>query len=141
MDLSIREPDFEFEVPGKVQSKQRARIFTNIHGKIRGKTPDETVNYENFIRMCFLKKYRNIVPSPYPLEIIILAYFVKPKNNKHQYPITVKLDVDNIGKIVMDALEEVAYHNDKQVLECFVGKYWGEHESLFVSINRYRKEK
>lgn len=37
---------------------------------------------------------------------------------------TTKPDVDNVGKLVMDALNGVAYHDDKQVVDLHVERDW-----------------
>ena len=39
---------------------------------------------------------------------------------------TLKPDTDNIAKIVCDALNGVAYHDDKQITSLTVDKVWAE---------------
>lgn len=124
-----------FEIPGKVRGKQRARIFQDVNsGKMRGRTPDETVNYENWVKMCFLKKYRQTAPTSEPLEVHIHSYFVRPKTNKKREPVTVKTDLDNICKSVLDALNGLVYADDRQVVRLHASKQWGDVEHVAVHI-------
>ena len=37
------------------------------------------------------------------------------------YP-TVKPDADNLAKVFLDAMNEIAYHDDKQVVDCVIRK-------------------
>lgn len=48
------------------------------------------------------------------------------------YP-TKKPDVDNIIKIIADALNGVAYNDDKQIVMCSCGKYYTDAEP-FVCV-------
>ena len=124
-----------FEVPGKVRGKQRARIFFDGNsGKMRGKTPEQTVNYENWVKMCFLQKYRQVEPTSEPLEVHISAFFVRPKSNKKKEPVTVRTDLDNIAKSILDALNGLVYVDDRQVVRLHASKEWGDVERVWVQI-------
>ena len=46
----------------------------------------------------------------------------------------VKCDWDNIGKIVCDALNGIAYHDDKQVVDGQVRKFYSEQPRVVVTI-------
>lgn len=46
----------------------------------------------------------------------------------------VKRDCDNIAKIVLDALNHIAYHDDAQVVELVVCKWYGEQPRVDVLI-------
>jgi Holliday junction resolvase RusA-like endonuclease len=130
---------YEFVIPGKVKGKQRARVFMNENsGKMTAKTPEETVNYENWVKLCFLKNYRKVLPITEAVSVDIVAYFVRPKTNKNSSPITVRTDVDNIAKAVLDALNGLAYIDDKQVCRLSVKKEWSVEESVTVSIGVIR---
>lgn len=134
----------EFKIPGKPGTKQRAR--KGQHGFY---TPEQTVNYEDFIKWIYLKK-KNRLWFTGPLMISIVAYFKTPKSSqvktdkmlsgviKH----TVKPDVDNILKIVMDGLTGAAYADDKMVTECYRLKkvYTNEAERVEVILTSYINE-
>lgn len=127
-------------------------ISFTIYGEPRGKgrprftkagiayTDSETCAYENRVRAAYLSVARGVAPIPagIPVEVHIAAYFGIPKNltKRAQYDIasgrklpTKKPDIDNIIKIICDALNPVvdkktmqiifpgAWHDDSQVTD------------------------
>lgn len=121
-----------FIVPGKAIGKQRPRFarqgnFTKVY------TPEKTVNYENWIKQCFISKYPNFKPLENPLRIHVRAFLFQAKSNRMPKP-TIKPDADNILKSIADGLNGLAYIDDKQIVACVVEKYWGEIESVKIEI-------
>ena len=53
---------------------------------------------------------------------------------------TKKPDIDNILKVVADALNGVAYLDDVQVIEVNADKTYSEEEGLLVTVREYVKE-
>lgn len=47
---------------------------------------------------------------------------------------TKKPDWDNIGKIVTDALNKIAYRDDSQVVACRVEKWYGPIPEVIVTL-------
>ena len=127
-----------FIVQGKVQAKQRPRF----NGKF-AYTPKETIAYENWVRTCFLEKYRGQQPLEKPLKEKIIKYYEVPKSaskkkkqqmlNDEIYP-TVKPDTDNIAKSILDSLNGIAYLDDKQVVKLEVEKYYSQNANVAVMI-------
>lgn len=127
-----------FNVAGKVQAKQRPRF----NGKF-AYTPKETIAYENWVRTCFLDKYRGMKPLEKPLKVKIIAYYDIPKStskkrqqqmlNDEIFP-TVKPDTDNIAKSILDSLNKIAYLDDKQVVKLEVEKYYSTNANVAVMI-------
>ena len=123
-----------FFVPGKPQGKSRPRFSRNVVY-----TPKETLQYEKHIASCFTG---NMLQGP--LFVDITAFFSIPKSyTKAQRKAiedgilapTKKPDADNIGKVVMDALNGVAYEDDKQIIDLRVTKkYTGAQEGLGIII-------
>lgn len=77
------------------------------------------------------------------LDMRIVAYFPIPKSTskkKRQLMLegqirpTKKPDFDNIGKIVCDALNTVAYHDDVQIVDAQVRKFYSEEPRVVVTI-------
>lgn len=128
-----------FNIPGKIQAKQRPRF----NGKF-AYTPKETVNYENWVKACYLEKYRNEKPFEKALEVNIIAFFEIPKSvskkkkeqmlNNEINP-TTKPDTDNIAKSILDSLNGIAYLDDKQVVDLRVRKQYAEVPSVSVWIS------
>lgn len=128
----------KFTVPGTPQGKQRPRVTRN--GTY---TPQKTVDYENLIKIMYINTTRHIFNNKEPLAVVIDAYFepVKSTSKKKRkqmldgliYP-TKKPDSDNIGKVVCDALNEVAYGDDTQVVRLEVNKLYSEIARVEVEI-------
>lgn len=128
----------KFTVLGPPQGKQRPRVTRN--GTY---TPQKTVDYENLIKIMYINTTRHIFNNKEPLAVVIDAYFepVKSTSKKKRkqmldgliYP-TKKPDSDNIGKVVCDALNEVAYGDDTQVVRLEVNKLYSEIARVEVEI-------
>lgn len=125
-----------FEVPGKPQGKARARTT-----KFGSYTPEKTVLYENLIKVCYRQVSDYI--SDKPLHITIEAVFEPVKSvSKAQREAmlsglikpTKKPDIDNIAKVVLDALNGVAYRDDTQVIELDLIKSYGPFAKLNVIV-------
>ena len=70
--------EYHFRIMGKVKAKQSVKF-----GKNGVKyTPDDMVNYANWVKMSFLKEYPGHLPSEldgYNLTVQIYVYFQYPK--------------------------------------------------------------
>lgn len=135
-----------FIIQGKVQAKQRPK-FNRFSGKAY--TPQQTVNYENWVKICFLEKYKNKELMEKPLKVTINAFFEIPKSiskKKRQQileneilPI-VKPDTDNIAKSILDSLNGIAYKDDKQVVKLEVNKFYNDIPFVSVIIEEIENE-
>lgn len=113
-------------VEGKIKGKARPRVF-NGHAV----TPKDTVNYENWVRLNYKEQCGKYLEGPIKAKII--AYYKIPKSypkkriesilERQEQP-TKKPDADNIGKIVLDSLNDIAFHDDSQIVELTVIKRW-----------------
>lgn len=126
-----------FEVMGMPQGKARART-----GKGFSYTPEKTELYENLIKISYLAaENRKTFFDKEPVEMYITALFPIPKSTtkkdrekirkKELFP-TKKPDADNIAKVICDALNGVAYHDDTQVVKLTVRKAYTEDEPKVV---------
>lgn len=141
-----------FEIPGKPQGKARARTFYNPRiGRSQSVTPVKTKLYENWIKQCFLEKYGNLqIAKDIPLEVYIDAYFEIPKSTskKNREKILTgelmpckKPDADNIGKVICDALNGIAYYDDAQIVKMHITKKYTESNArVLVGIYKFEKE-
>lgn len=127
-----------FTIPGKVQAKQRPRF----NGKF-AYTQRETVAYENWVKTCYLEKYKGQKLLEKPLKVKIIAYYDIPKSTSKKkqkmmldneiFP-TIKPDADNIAKSILDSLNGIAYLDDKQVVKLIVEKYYATIANVAVMI-------
>lgn len=132
-----------FIVEGKPQGKARARTFYNARvGKMQSITPEQTKSYEDLIRWSY-KAAGGQYMGEKVLQVHIQAFYPIPKAfNKSQKKAasseelrpTTKPDCDNIIKVVLDALNGVAYYDDKQVVCVSCNKYYGESGYLHITI-------
>lgn len=133
-----------FIVEGKPQGKARARTFYDRNtGKMRSVTPEQTKSYEDLIRWSYVAAGGQYLGDKV-LQVDIQAFYPIPKSfNKakrhaatfEQIRPTSKPDCDNIVKVVLDALNGVAYYDDKQVVCVSCNKYYGERGYLHISID------
>lgn len=137
-----------FTVPGEPQGKARARTYYNPKaGHSVSHTPDNTVLYENLIKMYYQNE-SNLIFGDSPLSVTIRAYFRPAKSTPKGklsdmlhgliFP-TKKPDSDNIAKVVLDALNGVAYRDDKQVVHLEIYKIYGESPRIEVEIETLEK--
>ena len=126
-------------IPGKPLGKQRPRVLrTGI-----AYTPKETVHYETFVKMLYLEQHAGKKPFTGPVYLMISAYYQIPKSaskkrkkamEEQAIMPTIRPDVDNITKIIMDALAEVAYEDDKQIVSCCINKLYSDEPKVIVNI-------
>jgi Holliday junction resolvase RusA-like endonuclease len=120
-----------FVVPGEVKGKGRPK-FTTCGKFARAYTPQQTANYENWIKTCFINQFPNFKKYKGALQICVRAYFIKPKSNKSLY-VTKKPDADNIFKC-LDALNGIAWDDDKQIVNAEIEKKWGFENKLEIYV-------
>ena len=111
-----------FDVWGKVRGKGRPRFARGGHAY----TPKATRDYERAIREAF-ENAPERPPEPFsgPIAVCIMTYRQLPKSTPKSVtsePDTHKPDVDNVAKIVLDALNGVAWLDDAQVTSLTVAK-------------------
>lgn len=122
-----------FKVIGNPQGKQRPRF--NLKTKTIY-TPKDTVVYENNVRQAYIAAGGEMISKTKPIGIAIEARFIRARTNKKSAP-TLKPDADNIAKIVMDALNGVAYKDDSQVVDICVYKTWAVGMDSYVKVEVY----
>lgn len=141
-----------FHVPGKPQGKARARTVRNREtGRTMTYTPEETVLYENLIKAMYINAARGDGFAKFgkgtPVKLVVRIRYAPPasasKRKREQmlagevYPLK-KPDIDNIIKVVADALNGIAYHDDAQVMTVNAKKVYSAQEGLDVTVSEYR---
>lgn len=138
-----------FLVEGKPQGKARARTFYDKRvGKMRSVTPEQTKSYEDLIRWSYKAAGGQYLGEKL-ISVDIQAFYPIPQSfskKKRQSAVfeelrpTTKPDCDNVIKAVLDALNGVAYYDDKQVVSVSCNKYYGETGCLKITIKELLKE-
>lgn len=115
-----------FTVRGKLRGKGRPR-FSRRTGAVY--TPKETVLYEHLIRDEYIAAGGKTLNGAIRIRIDIYHGISKSFSKKKRAallsstePIMKKPDVDNITKIVLDALNGIAYADDVQVIQTIATK-------------------
>lgn len=115
-------------VDGKIKGKARPRFFNG-----RAITPKDTVNYENWVKMCYQQQGGKYLKGSIKAEII--AYYKIPKSYTKKRTKAIKdglehpnkkPDLDNIAKIILDSLNKIAFDDDAQVVDLKVSKRYTE---------------
>lgn len=133
-------------VEGKVEGKGRPR-FRKVGDFVQTYTPKNTRYYEKMIADAYKEQSGVVFPTEMPLKLRIRAImgipstFTKKKKSRaiqgELRPIK-KPDADNIAKSVLDALNGVAYADDKQVVDLGIKKYYGEVERVEIEIQEVK---
>lgn len=122
---------------GKPQPKERPRVY-----KGHGITPTRTKNYEAMIAKVWATNY----PEQAKGDLIVKTAFYMPtpvswsRTNKEKAERglirpSVRPDIDNLVKIVLDGLNGVAFVDDKQVVELTAVKYYSATPRTDIAID------
>lgn len=118
--------------------------FSTYGGRITARTPQRTVAYENLVKMEYKAQAGLQFPDDAMLSVRIFAYLSIPKSvsKKKRTAMleglirpTKKPDHDNIGKIVCDALNGIAYRDDAQIVDSLVRKFYSDKPCVLVEIS------
>lgn len=95
----------DLTIPGDPQSKGRPRVY---HG--HGITPQKTRDAENRVYTEWRRKYADLPPYDGPVSITITFWMATRQGR----------DWDNLAKLLTDALNGVAYMDDRQIIDASV---------------------
>jgi Holliday junction resolvase RusA-like endonuclease len=132
----------KFTIPGEPKGKGRPK-FLRQGNFVRTYSPETTVNYENWVKICFQEAKQEKLADNFQLSATIKCYFGIPKSvtkkNKESclnggLRPTKKPDIDNIAKIILDALNGLAYTDDKNIVDCKIEKWFAEEPRVEVEI-------
>lgn len=133
---------FNITVPGKPMGKQRPKAtskgrFTKVY------TPKETISYENLVIAMFQQTYPNAKPLEGEVRGFIRAFYPIPlsTSKKRKQAMLegvirpqVKPDLDNIEKIIYDALNGIAYTDDSHITEMTISKHYSNNPRVEIKI-------
>ena len=84
------------------------------------------------------------------LDVRVMAYYTIPKSISkkkrqamldHKVRPTKKPDFDNIGKVICDSLNGIAYRDDAQIVDAQVRKFYSDTPRVVVIITDIPDEK
>lgn len=132
-----------FVILGEPKGKQRPK-FTTINGHARAITPKQTIAYENLVVLEYRTQAGgHYFPDNKPVFALIDCFMQIPKKPKqttremlsHLLRPMKKVDWDNAGKIICDSLNGIAYHDDSQIVDGRVRKYWSQRPRVEVTLS------
>lgn len=141
-----------FIVDGKVQPKQRPRVFRNKYtGRTQTITPQATVDYENkvkasFYEACDGEKFFLTGAVQMTVNVYVAIAKSTPKKTREKMltgelkPITRTGDLDNLFKAISDALNGVAYDDDSQIIDATIRKFYGEQAKAEITVREVTNE-
>lgn len=129
----------EFTVPG-LHGKDRPRMTKGGHVY----TPKATEDFEGKVQWHFRRAVHGpIVPLEGPVSVTIKAYHPIPRSapkykqtamlSGELVPLT-KPDADNVLKLVLDALNGLAYLDDKQVTRLRYQKRYALEAAVYIRV-------
>ena len=130
----------KFVVPGKPQGKERPRLAK--YGGVY--TPAKTKAYENFIKGCYIEQYGDISFGDRSIKMSVKAYVpVLTKFRKAEkiaalegkIKPTAKPDADNILKAILDALNGLAYDDDRYIYKIEIERIYSEEPRVEIEIS------
>lgn len=139
---------YEFEVEGRIKPKQSTR-FAKICNFVRTYTPADVKCYSNWVKLCFKQAYPDFKPLEGAVRLRIDVNFVIPKSyTKKKLQMieegcmcpTVKPDCDNICKQIADSLNNLAWLDDKQIVNLEVRKRFANRDYVVINFEEWRKE-
>ena len=132
-----------FTVLGEPTGKGRPKFNSYTRSAY---TPKKTVNYETWVKMEYCRQCNNQkFPDDAMIEMEITAYYQIAKSDskkRKQMKLdnmirpTKKPDMDNIVKIIADPLNGIAYHDDSQIVNCSIKKFFSDQPRVEVKIKQ-----
>lgn len=133
--------EVKFTIYGEPKGKGRPRFCRNTGHAM---TPKDTVNYETLVRLEYGEEYGDFrFPDDTMLDMRIMAYYSIPKSASKKKKAamllgtirpTKKPDMDNVVKIIADSLNQVAYRDDTQIVDCQCRKFYSDIPRVVVTI-------
>lgn len=127
--------------------KERPRV-TMVAGHPKIYTPRATQEYEKAISDAW-KKENGLLPFTGPVTVRIVLGMKIPKSASkakirkmldRQIRPTVKPDVDNCAKSILDALNGIAYVDDNQIVSLSARKYYTDMPKVLIKVSEWVPE-
>ncbi|NBI31172.1 RusA family crossover junction endodeoxyribonuclease [Chengkuizengella marina] len=131
----------KFTVLGKPVAQGRVRT-TTINGKPRCYDPKKSSDYKDYVRLAATPHApKSLLEGPLCMKLKIYKPTLKSfnKTEKEQAELgllrpTTKPDIDNYVKGVADALNNVIWKDDNQLVDVFASKFYSEKPRIEIEI-------
>lgn len=134
---------YTFVIPGPPVGKGRPK-FSTRGGFYRAYTPAKTMEYESLVKKQCIKAMMGREPIDGPVQMRAVFYFPIPKSTSKKTKAamehgtvrpTIKSDIDNLIKSVLDGINGVGFYDDKQVVEIWASKRYGVDPHVLISFD------
>lgn len=132
----------EFTIPGTPVGKGRPK-FARRGNFVKAYTPEKTASYENLVKLYANQAMagKPLIEEPVGVVINIVVGVPESWSKKKKVECllgkikpTSKPDIDNVIKGIFDAMNEIVWKDDKQVVMLQVNKKYGETPHAWVFI-------
>lgn len=131
----------EFTVLGEPVAQGRPRA-TTINGHVRMYDPVKSRNFKEYVKLAASQHAPSeLLKGPLKMRVIVyrpsLKSFSKKKATEAENgllrPVT-KPDVDNYVKGIKDACNKVLWHDDSQIVDLSVSKYYSNRPRVEIKV-------
>lgn len=123
--------------------KARPRFTKNGHAY----NPTKNTHYEQLVATAWRLQHKKIITGYIKLTCKFFLPIAKSWSNKDKQAAMEgkkrpdkKPDTDNLIKAVMDALNEVAWWDDKQIIEIHAAKFYAEQPRVEIILTEIQNE-
>ena len=135
----------EFKVEGKAVPQPRPRVVRMRNGQTRAYNSEKSVVYKRIVKAAALSELnkQRLTMTDRPLAMRLTFVFTPPKSYTKKKLEAVKSgelrytkhkDLDNLAKSVMDALNNVVYKDDSQIVTLCANKEYGHTDHVLITI-------
>lgn len=136
----MSERTVSFTIPGVIGGKGRARAFVR-RGKVGHFTPKKTQSDEAVVRHfaldAMIKAGVRELVGPLEISVTTNTRFPKSWSMKRRaatFYVTGKPDCDNVLKLICDAMNGIAYHDDSQIAAVRFMRCYGLPDCVGVTL-------
>lgn len=132
-----------FTVPGAAVGKGRPK-FARRGKFVTTYTPEKTVSFENLVKLYANQAMagKHLIEQAVTVQIELWVSVPASWSKKKQHqaltgeirPMT-KPDADNVAKAICDAMNEIVYTDDKQIVDLRVRKFYDSHPRSVVTVS------
>ncbi len=132
----------KIEIEGQPVAKGRPK-FRRIGKYVSTYTPKKTLDYQDRVKEVASDIIKEQYEEDIPLQAYIKAYYKIPKSTtkvkragmiEETIRPLVKPDLDNIAKIILDSLNNIAYKDDNQIVRLVIEKFYSEEPRVETEI-------
>lgn len=95
-------------------------------------TPAKTRAFEKSLQTLARFKFRQVAMDG-PLSVLIDFHIKRPRSVKRPHH-TVKPDLDNLQKAVLDSLNKIVWIDDAQIVDLIGRKFYSDHPKIIVTV-------